>query len=133
MVRGWSSLLALFAVLGALVAACGGGGGGGATGGQDDTPATKDPVANVPSENGVRDSVQAAATPAESDFPASKGKTLQELANGMTSGPSLAMASSVFTTPGDSRMAFGMVDANGSPVYGPTAIYVAPTPNDPAE
>src|SRR4051812_14274857 len=121
MVRGWPSLLALFAVLGALVAACGGGGGGGGGGddGSEGTTATKDPVSNVPSENGVRESVQAAATPAESDFPASKGKTLQQLADGMKAGPSLAMASSVFTSPGDSRMAFGMVDANGSPVYGP--------------
>jgi hypothetical protein len=30
-------------------------------------------------------------------------------------------------------MAFGMVGPDGLPVYGPTAIYVAPTPTDPAE
>ena len=33
----------------------------------------------------------------------------------------------------DSRMAFGMINQDGTPVYGPTAIYVAPTPGDPAE
>ena len=42
--------------------------------------------------------------------------------------PSLALASSVFTTGGDSRMAFGMIAKDGTPVYGPTAVYVAPTP-----
>ena len=51
----------------------------------------------------------------------------------MTAGPDLALASSVFTTGGDSRMAFGMINKDGTPVYGPTAVYVAPTPGDPAE
>ena len=35
--------------------------------------------------------------------------------------------------PATSRMAFGMIDADGTPVYGPTAVYVAPTPGAPAE
>ena len=30
-------------------------------------------------------------------------------------------------------MAFGVIGNDGKPVYGPTAIYVAPTPTDPAE
>ena len=51
----------------------------------------------------------------------------------MAAGPQLALASSVFTTPGDSRMAFGMINPDGTPVYGPTAVYVAPTPGAPAE
>ena len=51
----------------------------------------------------------------------------------MAAGPSLAMASSIFTSGDPSRMAFGMIGPDGTPVYGPTAIYVAPTPNDPAE
>jgi hypothetical protein len=111
------------AALALLVAACGG----------SDTDAPKDPVGNVPSENGIREAVQSAAKPVATDFPASDGKTLQELADTMTAGPDLALASSVFTTGGDSRMAFGMINKDGTPVYGPTAVYVAPTPSDPAE
>jgi hypothetical protein len=111
------------AALALFVAACGG----------SDNEAPKDPVGNVPSENGIREAVQSAAKPVATDFPASDGKTLQQLADTMTAGPDLALASSVFTTGGDSRMAFGMIDKDGSPVYGPTAVYVAPTPGDPAE
>jgi hypothetical protein len=111
------------AALALLVAACGG----------SDNDAPTDPVGNVPSENGIRESVQSAAQPTATDFPASDGKTLQQLADTMAAGPELALASSVFTTGGDSRMAFGMINQDGTPVYGPTAIYVAPTPGDPAE
>jgi hypothetical protein len=111
------------AALALLVAACGG----------SDNDAPQDPVGNVPSENGIREAVQSASNPAETDFPASGGQTLQQLADTMAAGPSLALASSVFTTGGDSRMAFGMINQDGAPVYGPTAVYVAPTPGDPAE
>jgi hypothetical protein len=111
------------AVLAVSVAGCGGG--------DKDTP--KDPVQNVPSENGIREKVQAAAAPNATEFPSSQSKTLQQLADGMAAGPSLAMASSVFTTPGESRMAFGMINKDGTPVYGPTAVYVAPNPGAPAE
>jgi hypothetical protein len=112
-------LLALF------VAACGGG---------DKSPDTpSDPAENIPTENGIRLSVQKASQPDEAEFPASKGKTLQELADKMAAGPSLALASSVFTTPGENRMAFGMIAADGTPVYGQTAVYVAPNPGAPAE
>ena len=72
-------------------------------------------------------------SPTATDFPPSDGKTLQELADTMAAGPDLALASSVFTTGGDSRMAFGMINKDGTPVYGPTAVYVAPTPDAPAE
>jgi len=114
-----SVLLALFVV------ACGGGNK------QQATP--RDPVQNVPDENGVRTSVKEASVPEDAEFPSSKGKTLQQLADGMAAGPSLAMASSVFTTPGPSRMAFGMINTDGTPVYGATAVYVAPTPGAKAE
>ncbi len=111
------------AALALFVAACGG----------SDNDAPENPVGNVPSENGIRESVQNAAEPVATDFPASDGKTLQQLADTMAAGPQLALASSVFTSPGDNRMAFGMINQDGTPVYGPTAVYVAPTPGDPAE
>jgi hypothetical protein len=104
-----------------LVAGCGGG-----------SKAAKDPVQSVPSENGVRAAVQAASGPAKGDFPAADGASLEAIANKLTAGPTLALASSVFTV-GDSRMAFGVIAKDGVPIYGPTAIYVAPTPTAPAE
>ena len=114
----------LAAVLALLVAACGG---------SDNPDTPKDPVENVPEESGVRERVEVAVNPDETEFPAADGKTLEELANEMTAGPSLALASSIFTTGGDSRMAFGVIGQDGKPVYGPTAVYVAPTPGEPAE
>jgi hypothetical protein len=104
-----------------LLAACGGGG-----------AANRDPVQQVPSENGVRASVQKASDPTRTEFPAPGGKTLEQLANTLTAGPQVAMASSVFT-PGTDRIAFGVLTKDGEPVYGQTAVYVAPKPGDPAE
>ena len=114
----------LAAVLALLVAACGG---------SDNADTPKDPVENVPEESGVRERVQIAVNPDETEFPAADGKTLEELASEMAAGPSLALATSIFTTGGDSRMAFGVIGQDGKPVYGPTAVYVAPTPGEPAE
>jgi len=114
----------LAAVLALLVAACGG---------SDNSDTPKDPVANVPEESGVRERVQVAVNPDETEFPATDGKSLEDLANEMTAGPQLALATSIFTTGGESRMAFGVIGQDGKPVYGPTAIYVAPAPGEPAE
>lgn len=100
--------------------------------GSDGDAAPRDPVANVPSEDGIREAVRSASVPEEAEFPPSEGKTLQELADAMAAGPSFARATQVFTTPGPTRMAFGMIGADGMPIYGPTAVYVAATPNDPA-
>ena len=103
-----------------LAAGCGGG------------SKNRDPVQSVPSENGIRASVQKASDPAKTEFPSASGKTLEQLANQLTAGPQLAMASSVFTV-GQDRMAFGVLTKDGVPVYGQTAIYVAPTPGSPAQ
>ena len=103
-----------------------------ACGGAEKASTKSDPVANVPTENGIRQAVQAASKPRDAEFPPSKGRTLEDLANQMAAGPSLAMASSVFTA-GTNRMAFGVIAQDGTPVYGPTAVYVAPTPDAQAE
>src|SRR5262249_61772986 len=79
-----------------LAAGCGGG------------SKNRDPVQSVPSDNGVRASVEKASNPAAADFPSAQGKTLEQLANQLTAGPQLAMASSVFTV-GQDRMAFGVL------------------------
>jgi hypothetical protein len=118
-----TTLFTLFLAL--FVTACGGG--------EKPSDSSSNAADNVPTENGIRSNVQKASRPSAAEFPVSKGKTLQELADKMAAGPSLALASSVFTTPGASRMAFGMIAEDGTPVYGPTAVYVAPNPGAPAE
>jgi hypothetical protein len=109
---------ALFSVVG-----CGG----------DSGDSSKDPVEQVSTEGGLRDEVRAAQNVNPSDFPSAKGKTLQQLAEEVKGGGSVeaGLASSVFTV-GESRFAFGVIDDQGQFVYGPTAVYVAPSPDKPA-
>ena len=81
--------VALFAaVLALLVAACGG---------SDNADTPKDPVQNVPEESGVREKVEIAVNPDETEFPATDGKSLEDLANEMTAGLQLALATSIYT------------------------------------
>ena len=109
---------ALFSVVG-----CGG----------DSGDSSKDPVEQVSTEGGLREEVRAAQNVNPSDFPSAKGKTLQQLAEEVKGGGSVeaGLASSVFTV-GESRFAFGVIDDQGQFVYGPTAVYVAPSPDKPA-
>jgi hypothetical protein len=95
------------------------------------TSSARDPLQQVPEANGVRAAIASGEAPTASDFPSAKRRTLQELADTMAGGPQVAMASSVLTV-GENRLAFGMIDRDGRPVYGPTAVYVAPTPGSPA-
>src|SRR6185436_17746026 len=88
----------------------------------------KDPASQVPATGGLREKVREAQAVTAADFPAVRGRTLQEVANSVGSaGPELGMATSVFT-PGDNRVAFGMIDLKSGFVYGKTAVYVAPKP-----
>ena len=112
------ALCALFSVTG-----CGGGG-----------SATKDPVEQVPKEGGLQAKVRAAQQVSESDFPPAEGKTLQQIADEVKGGGSVeaGLATSVFNV-GTDRIGFGVIDDQGQFVYGPTVVYVAPTPGDPAK
>ncbi len=102
----------------ALIAGCGGSGNDGAA-----------PIEQVPEESGLRAKVADAQNPTQGDFPAVGGKSLQELANQIGgAGPQLAMANSVLTAT-RTRLAFGMIDPAGSPVYGKSAVYVATSPD----
>ena len=103
-------------------AGCGGGDGG---------SAPKDPVAQVPS--GVQDKVRAARDPQPSEFPAARGKTLQELADEVGGGPSMGLAGSVFLAGEENRVAFGVIDEQAGFLYGKTALYVARDPGSPAK
>jgi len=111
--------LALIAVLVAL-AGCG-------------SKRSSDPVEQVPTRSGLREKVRAASQVTRADFPATQGRTLQEVADSVgASGPELGLASSVFTV-GRNRLAFGIIDDRSGFVHGKTAIYVAAGPGDPAQ
>jgi hypothetical protein len=74
---------------------------------------------------------RAAERVSASQFPAAKGRSLQQLADTATAGPQFAAASAQFT-PGLRRLSFGLIDRAGKPVYGDTAVYVARRPGAPA-
>lgn len=113
----------LAALLAGALAGCGG-----------DDGSSDDPVSRVPAEGGLQGNVRAASQPDESAFPSAEGKTLNDLAEEVKGGGSteVGLATSVFTV-GEDRLAFGMIDDQGQFVYGPTAVYVAPAPDQPAE
>jgi hypothetical protein len=110
----------LSTLLVAFLAGCGGG-------------SEKDPLDRIPDERGVRAAVARASQPNVADFPSADGRTLREVESEVKLEPELTLASSVFTTPGPSPMMFGMLTSDGSPVYGPTVVYVAPGPDEPVE
>ena len=115
--------LVLAALLAGAMVGCGG-----------DDGSSEDPVSRVPEEGGLQEHVRAASKPDASIFPSAEGKTLNELAEEIKGGGTteVGLATSVFTV-GEDRLAFGMIDDQGQFVYGPTAVYMAPTPDDPAE
>ncbi len=61
-----------------------------------------------------------------SDFPAPGGRSLQEIAADLPA-VQLGLATSVFT-PGENRLAFGVIDDAQKFVYGKSAVYVSRTP-----
>ncbi len=101
-------------------------------GGDSDEPA--DPVGEVSQDGGLQQRVREAAAPEGSIFPASEGKTLEQVAEEVRGGGAteVGLASSVFTAGGENRLAFGVIDDEGQFVYGQTAVYAAPTPQEPA-
>jgi hypothetical protein len=116
-------MMAVLAVGGALtLAGCGSSG-----------SASKDPTQQVPAAGGLREKVAAAARPEVADFPAVDGRSLQQVADSVgAAGPQAALAGSVFTE-GVDRLAFGVIGQDGKAIYGKTAVYLAPTPEDRAQ
>jgi hypothetical protein len=104
-----------------LLAGCGGGDGGG--GGGD--PGTGEGARAAQ----TRQKLNGADTPRRADFPRPReGQTLQDFANGVGStGTQIGLATETFA-PGRNRVAFGVLSSENSFVYGPTAIYVARSP-----
>jgi hypothetical protein len=67
-------MMAVAAALVLVLAGCGGG------------TQSGDPVDQVPQANGLRDKVATAQAPKPADFPATKGRTLQQVADGIGGG-----------------------------------------------
>src|ERR1700754_2762961 len=118
-----SRIVSALLVCALIAAGCGG----------SEKPKNTDPVEQVPDSPGLREAVREAQTPDPASFPAPAGKTLQEVANLVTAGPQAALASSVLTAGKDNRFVFGVIAQDGKAIYGPSAVYIAPTPNDPAQ
>jgi len=89
-----------------------------------------DPVARKGGEGAGKEAFAAAIRDARevkaSDFPDAGGRSLQEIAADLPA-VQLGLATSVFT-PGENRLAFGVIDDRQRFVYGKTAVYVSRTP-----
>jgi len=95
-------------------------------GSSDDTQ-PRAPLAE--SSAALRDQLKGATQSRAGDFPAVAGRTLQAVADAIdVTGPQVGLAGSVFT-PGENRLAFGVIDPKTGFVYGKTAVYVADSPN----
>jgi hypothetical protein len=117
------SLLSLTLAVPAL-AGCGGGSGSDSGGGQAQAPP------GVSQQHFERRLAEAASS-TKADFPAVGGRSLQAIADTVQAGPQIGLATSVFT-PGDERLAFGMVDKANNFIYGKTAVYIARDPTQKA-
>lgn len=117
-----TALLALACAVAAIPAAgCGGAGTGG--GGASSPNATPPPASPA---------VAAAEHPARADFPATRGRTLRQLADSLYGGgPQVALATTDYA-PGRNRVAFGLIEHDGTLVYGNTAVYAARDERSPA-
>lgn len=99
-------------------------------GSDDETTSNAEPRAASSAE--LRKQLRGATASRAADFPAVRGRTLQQVADEIgATGPQFAPAGSVYT-PGENRVAFGVIDPKTGFVYGPTALYVARSPGSPA-
>ncbi len=75
---------------------------------------------------------EAAANPPADFFPPANGRPLKQIA--AKARPGLVYAPGTQTyEPGENRVAFGLLNQDNQILYAPTAVYVATTPNDPAQ
>jgi hypothetical protein len=112
-------LLAPLALCGLLAAGCGGSDEGGAK-----------PPPGVSKQDFTK-LLAEASTATKADFPATEGRSLQQMADQVQAGPQVGFASSLLT-PGTNRLAFGVIDKSNNFVYGKSAVYIAKDPADPA-
>ncbi len=113
-------------VVGVVVAALAG------CGGDDDGGDGNEPSGTSDISADFKSALAEAASPAKADFPAPAGRSLRALADSIKAGGQIGLASSVFEV-GTNRLAFGLIDDENKLIYGKTAVYVAPTPQDQAQ
>ncbi len=80
-----------------------------------------------PESAAFRDMIRDAQDVEIAEFPAARGKSLEQLAAKLPA-VNVGLATSEFT-PGENRLGFGVIDQEQSFVYGKTAVYLARTPN----
>jgi hypothetical protein len=95
------------------------------------TPATTSTTSTAPVLPPAVDELAAAERPAAGAFPATRGRTLQQLANTVHATATMSAATGVFT-PGTRRYAFGVTTTGGAYIYAPTAVYIGTTPESKA-
>jgi hypothetical protein len=105
--------------LGALVSGCGG-----------ETGEPKPPPGQ--SQSQFERSLARAANVTAADFEQPGGRTLQQVADTVQAGPQARLGTSEYT-PGENRLAFGLIGQDNRFLYGKTAVYLAPTPQSKAE
>ena len=98
-----------------VVAGCGG----------DDASGPKPPEGV--SESQFEQQLREAEQVTRADFPAPRGRSLEEVANTVQAGPQVGLATSVLEL-GENRLAFGVIGPDNDFLYGKSAVYVAPTP-----
>ncbi len=104
---------------------------GAGCGGDDRAGAIKAPKGTSQSE--FERQLKTAQTVTAADFPATLGRTLQQVADTTSaSDTQVGLATSVLV-PGSNRLAFGVLDADNAFVYGKTAVYVARSPQAKAQ
>lgn len=72
--------------------------------------------------------IEAAQNVSAADFPAPGRQTLRDLGN-QVGQVQMGLATSEFS-PGENRLAFGVIGNDNKFIYGKSAVYVAPTPDD---
>jgi hypothetical protein len=113
--------------LGLVVLALGGCGGGSDSGSEDGQAQAPPGVSQQDFDRRLAE----AASSTEADFPPAGGRTLQEIADTVQAGPQIGLATSVLT-PGEERLAFGLLDQSNKFIYGKTAVYIARDPSQKA-
>jgi hypothetical protein len=90
------------------------------------------PAPGTPSA-AIEQGLQTAGHPVAGEFPVARGKTLLALANQVARRQIAVALSTSVALPGPYRFAFGLVGTDNHFVYGPSAVYVAPSRSSPAQ
>jgi hypothetical protein len=81
----------------------------------------------------VAQGLRVAGDPVSGEFPAPRGRNLLDLANSVARGQIALGLSTSVAVPGPYRFAFGLIGSDNHFVYGPSAVYVAPSRSAPAQ